>query len=311
MASTAIELPDDLFAFAEEAARRSGHADVLIYIENITMCDRDRSESREVVADGPAEAAPRPPRSSRWRGIGAMMAAIALIALGLGVLAMNRKSARFRKAAEGHELRASTLTSSAWLARILDRGAARQLPPFGLGGLTPKIRELALSRLDADRETSWAERDRWAADHPWASPPEEPPPPSHEEYRTACIAAAIEYFTGSDRLGFSGFDVRDDDLDPLRGQAGLKSLDLSNNSITDAGLDRILPLKKLEVLILDQNALTAAGLERLKAMPHLRQVSLGHLNLTEDEVFGLATALPRTVLLTDYGRIPPGTRHPN
>jgi hypothetical protein len=78
---------------------------------------------------------------------------------------------------------------------------------------------------------------------------------------------------GLRQLDLIGAHVGDEDLDQLRGLRRLRSLDLTSSPrVTDAGIAKLVHLEGLEALVLDFTGVSDDGLLQLKALPRLRKI---------------------------------------
>lgn len=91
---------------------------------------------------------------------------------------------------------------------------------------------------------------------------------------------------------WGGYRVKDQQLVPLEGLAGLRRLCVANTPIGDAALRHVRGPRRLESLDLRSTGITDAGLEHLKALSSLRILELSHTKVTEAGVADLQEALP-------------------
>jgi Leucine-rich repeat (LRR) protein len=76
-------------------------------------------------------------------------------------------------------------------------------------------------------------------------------------------------------------EVKDAELEHLKGLSKLRRLTLNDTPITDAGLDHIKDLTSLQKLYLVDTKITDAGLERLKGLTNLQILSLAGTQVSD------------------------------
>lgn len=124
----------------------------------------------------------------------------------------------------------------------------------------------------------------------WDARPGAEPPPLIEDVLDQQIAAVVA--GKSETIHLTDRAVDDQDLEPLRNLAGLRTLIFDSGTITDPGLEVIATLPDLNHLRLRDSPITDAGMGRLRGNENLRVLNLPHSRLSAEGVAELA-ALPR------------------
>jgi hypothetical protein len=107
--------------------------------------------------------------------------------------------------------------------------------------------------------------------------------------------AELEHLKGLSklrRLTLNDTPITDAGLDHIKDLASLQKLYLVDTKITDAGLERLKGLKGLQILSLAGTQVTDAGLEHVKELKELKEIFLYGTKVTDDGVKPLKEALP-------------------
>jgi Leucine-rich repeat (LRR) protein len=107
--------------------------------------------------------------------------------------------------------------------------------------------------------------------------------------------AELEHLKGLSklrRLTLNDTPITDAGLDHIKDLTSLQKLYLVDTKISDAGLERLKGLKGLQILSLAGTQVSDAGLEHLKELKELKEVFLYGTKVTDDGVKPLKEALP-------------------
>jgi hypothetical protein len=91
-------------------------------------------------------------------------------------------------------------------------------------------------------------------------------------------------------LGNAG--LTDDVLQHVARLTRLKYIQTFGNSFTDAGVQQLAVLQNIEYLYLEEESLSASALGSVHRLPHLVQLGLQDVRISDDELVALQQALP-------------------
>jgi hypothetical protein len=197
--------------------------------------------------------------------IRALMIAVAIVALGLGLWFQIQKWRRLAAVYQAEAARHAALETEYQRRLLWDLGPGHARPAWLAG--------VASLELHVAHHANLAEKYRDAADRPWWPAPPDPPPPTKkddpESFRAAVLRVALRS-KDAEYLDLSSTGFEDEDLALLGELRNLKHLVLVGTNVSDAGLEHLKVLPDLKELAVFRTRVTREGASRLaREMPGL------------------------------------------